>query len=74
MDDDDYLMSLAPQSLLVVGKPGATSQTPENIFDRLLTLLRESGGASPVYNQVVPQIIVANTFMNGVPPHCYVTK
>ena len=54
VDDDDYLMSLAPQSLLVVGKAPVTSPTPENIFDRLLTLLRESSGASSVYNEVMP--------------------
>ena len=52
VDDDDYLMSLAPQSLLVVGKALVTYPTPENIFDRLLTLLRESSGASSVYNEV----------------------
>ena len=45
-------MNLAPQSLLVVGRPTSTAPTPENIFDRLLSLLRESGGASDAYNQV----------------------
>ena len=45
-------MNLAPQSLLVVGRPTSTAPTPENIFDRLLSLLRESGGASVAYNQV----------------------
>ena len=45
-------MNLAPQSLLVVGRPTSTAPTPENIFDRLLSLLRESGGASLAYNQV----------------------
>ena len=49
-------MSLAPQSLLVVGKAPVTSPTPENIFDRLLTLLRESSGASSVYNEVMPSM------------------
>jgi len=53
VDDDDYLMNLAPQSLLVVGRPTSTAPTPENIFDRLLSLLRESGGASDAYNQVL---------------------
>ena len=52
VDDDDYLMNLAPQSLLVVGRPTSKAPTPENIFDRLLSLLRESGGASVAYNQV----------------------
>ena len=45
-------MNLAPQSLLLVGRPTSTAPTPENIFDRLLSLLRESGGASVAYNQV----------------------
>ena len=54
VDDDDYLMSLPPQSLLVVGKAPVSGPTPENIFDRLLTLLRESSGASSVYNEVPP--------------------
>jgi len=53
VDDDDYLMSLPPQSLLVVGKAPVSGPTPENIFDRLLTLLRESSGASSVYNEVL---------------------
>ena len=72
VDDDDYLMSLAPQSLLVVGKAPVTSPTPENIFDRLLTLLRESSGASSVYNEVTPWSLIIDQppqWMDGIAPN-----
>ena len=53
VDEDDFLLSLPPQSLLVVGSPLAQPQDAANVFDRLLRLLRETSGAAPVCREVL---------------------
>jgi hypothetical protein len=54
VEDDEYLLGLAPQTVLVLGPPAdpAGAPDPSNVFDRLLSLLRWSGGVDTVYKEV----------------------
>ena len=60
VDDDEFLMDLPNNTLLIVSnemKPLQTASKPfnpaENLFDKILTLMRWSGDTQTVYQQVL---------------------
>jgi len=58
LDDDEYLLSLPGQSIVIVEVSGnhkkrIASADPQNVFDRILSLVRWSGGVDTVYEEVL---------------------